>query len=98
SKQLLLLQKVEGGGGGGFGLECQVHALMAAVLLRLAGADPLQTDAEPQPPNGELRQSEQGLGAGEGCSVVGAHCAGQAELLEDPLEGRSAARRVGEEG
>jgi hypothetical protein len=39
---LLLLQEVEGGGLGGFLLQRQVHALVAAVLLRVAGLDALQ--------------------------------------------------------
>lgn len=70
----LLLQEVEGGGRGGFGLECQVHALMASVLLRLAGADPLEADAEPQPTDGELREVVEAGGGGKGQAVVAADC------------------------
>jgi hypothetical protein len=36
-------------------LEGQVHALMAPVLLRSTWFDALDLDAEPQPPDGELR-------------------------------------------
>ena len=43
-------------------------------------------DAQPQPPDRQLAQAEQGMGAGEGHAVVGADGLGQAELLEDALE------------
>jgi hypothetical protein len=44
---------------------------MAPGLLRSAGLDPLNIDAEPQPPDGELGEIEQGVWASEGNSVVG---------------------------
>jgi hypothetical protein len=44
----LLLQAVEARRTGCFGLEGEVHALMAAVLLRPAGFDALDGDAEPE--------------------------------------------------
>lgn len=34
--------------------ESEVHAFMAAVLLRIAGFDALDLDAKPQPPDREL--------------------------------------------
>jgi hypothetical protein len=52
-KALLLLKEVEGGGLGGFFLQRQMHALMAAVLLWMSGLDALQFDPESQPPDGE---------------------------------------------
>ena len=41
----LLLQEVIGCWLGGFGLQGQVHALMAIVLLRVTGLDVLDVDA-----------------------------------------------------
>jgi len=45
---LLLLQEVEGGGFGGFIFECQMHALVATVLLGVAGLNALDLDTESQ--------------------------------------------------
>ena len=42
----LLLQEVLGGRLGGLLLERQMHALMAAVLLRVSGLDTLKIDPE----------------------------------------------------
>lgn len=82
----LLLEEVGGRRPGCFQLEGQMHALMAAVLLRVAGLDPLDLDAEPEPPDRELRQVEQGVGRSEGYAVVGPDRRRQAtELLEGPL-------------
>ena len=60
---------------------------MAAVLLRLAWLDALDGDAQPQPPDREPGEVEQGIGAGEGDAVVGADRDWQATLAEQPLEG-----------
>jgi hypothetical protein len=54
----LLLQEVFGGRLGGLQLQGQVHALVAAVLLRIAGLDPLDFDTEPEPPDRQPAQSE----------------------------------------
>jgi hypothetical protein len=48
----LLLQAVHAGRPGGFLFQRQVHALMTAVLLRMAGLDALDGDAQAQPPDG----------------------------------------------
>ena len=83
----LLLQAVHAWRAGGFLLQGQMHAFMAAVLLRLAGLDALDGDAEAQPPDRELGEVEQGIGAGEGDAVVGADGQRQAALAEQALEG-----------
>ena len=69
---LLLLQEVEGGRLGGLLLQCQVHALVATVLLGMSGLDALDLDAEAQPPDREPGEAEQRIAGGEGHAVVGA--------------------------
>src|SRR3546814_6404710 len=78
----LLLQDVGAGRAGRLLLQRQVHALVAAVLLRLAWFDAFALNAEPEPPDLELRQVLEPVGAGEGNAVVRAYGVGQAALLE----------------
>ncbi len=47
---------------GGLQLQCQVHALMPAILLRIARFDPFNANPQPQPPHRQLREIEQGIG------------------------------------
>src|SRR5947209_19478578 len=64
-----------------------MHALVPAVLLGMTWLDALDRDAEPEPPNGELGEVEQAVGAGEGDAVVGADGVWQAALAKELLEG-----------
>src|SRR5262249_20815115 len=63
-----------------------MHAFMAAVLLRVTGLDALDLDAEPEPPDRELGEVEEGIRTGEGDAIVGADGLGQAEFLENGLK------------
>jgi hypothetical protein len=73
----LLLQTVHARGTSGFGFERKMHALMPAILLRMTGLDAFDGDAQTQPPDGEFGKVEQGVGRGEGNTVVGADAARQ---------------------
>src|SRR5437762_7082159 len=94
----LLLQEVLGGRLGGLLLERQMHALMAAVLLRVARLDAFDVDPQPQPPHRQAGEAEEGVGAGKGSSVIGANRCRQAEVLKSPFKyGKSVQRlSVGE--
>jgi hypothetical protein len=54
----LLLQEVRTGRLGGFFLQGQMHALMAAVLLRMTRPDPFNPNPQAQPPNRQFAQVE----------------------------------------
>src|ERR1700747_309064 len=84
----LLLQEVFSRRLGGLELQGQMHTLMPAVLLRMAGLDPLDLDAEPEPPDRQPAQSEQRIGTGKGNAVVGANGPRQAKFLEGTLTHR----------
>ncbi len=96
-KAVLLLQAVEAWRSCCFLLQGQVHALVAAILLRMARLDTFDRNPEPEPPDRELGEIEQGIGAGEGHAVIGADGKRQAALAEQALEGcdgRVFARRI----
>jgi hypothetical protein len=61
----LLLESVQARRPSRLCLEGAVHALMAAVLLWMAGLDALEGDAEPEPPHRQLREIVEAIRAGE---------------------------------
>jgi hypothetical protein len=72
---------------GGLLLERPVHALVAAVLLRLAGGNALGPDAELDPPNRQPRQPAR-CDRGERRPVIRANRQRPPELAEGRLEDR----------
>jgi hypothetical protein len=64
-----------------------MHALVAAVLLGMAGLDAFDGDPESEPPDGELGEIEQTVRTGERDAIVGTDRRGQAAFLEELLEG-----------
>ena len=78
----LLLQAILLWWSGSLLLQGQVHALVSAVLLRVARLDALDGNAEAQPPDRELAEIEQGIGTGEGNAIVGADGERQSALGE----------------
>src|SRR3954453_4062911 len=81
----LLLQEVLAGRLGGLQLERQMHAFVAAVLLRVAGLDALDLDAKAEPPNRELGEIQEGIWTGKRHTIIGTDGLGQAELHEGSL-------------
>ena len=75
-----------------------MHALVAAVLLRMSRLDAFDRNAEAKPPDRELGEIEQAIGTGEGHAVVGADRERQASLTEQSFEGRAGALRPGRRG
>ena|SRR5580698_942358 len=59
-----------------------MHALVAAVLLRMPRLDTFDADTEPQPPDREFAQVEQRLSGSERNAVITADVGGQAALSE----------------
>src|SRR6266849_11062596 len=68
-------------------LERLMHPFVRAVLLRRRGAGALMLNAEPQPPDIELRQAVN-PGRRERDTIVGANRVRQAVLAEQPVEDR----------
>jgi hypothetical protein len=66
TKTRLLLEDVAAGRAVRLLLEGQMHALMAAILLRVAGPDALEGGAQPQPPDRRFREIAEAVWAGEG--------------------------------
>jgi len=57
---------------------------MAAVLLRLAGLDPLDLNAEPEPPDRQAAEVEQAIGGGKRDAVIGTDAERQPAFQEQP--------------
>ena len=53
-KTILLLEAIGPRRSGGFFFEREMHALVTAVLLRMAWLDALDRNAEPEPPHRQL--------------------------------------------
>ncbi len=84
---LLLLDLIACGRPCGLSLQGQVHALVASVLLRIAGLDAFDGDAEAEPPDGKPREIEEAVGRGEGNTIVGADGGGETAFAEETFEG-----------
>ena len=63
---VLLLQKVGARRARCLLLEREVHPFMPAILLRMAGLDAFDADAQPEPPDRQPRKVEEAVGGGEG--------------------------------
>jgi len=73
-----------------------MHPLVGPVLLGTGGQDPLMLDAQPYPPDVELREAVD-AGGGKRHAVVGAKGPRQAVLAEEAIEDGSDARALGRE-
>src|SRR5260370_7325952 len=82
----LLLQKIGSRRLGGFSLQGQMHALMAAVLLRMTRLDPFNANTEPEPPDRKFAQVKQGVATNERHAIDVAEPARQAPPLKNPLQ------------
>jgi hypothetical protein len=63
-----------------------MHACRAAVLLGVSGGNALESNAEPQPPDGELAQPVERVRGGKGDAVIGADGVGQPKILKGALK------------
>src|SRR5690606_23894307 len=87
-KRPLLQLRCRAGRLGRFSLQRSVHALMRPVILRLPGPGPLQSNAQADPPDGQLRKPRQRVRP-ERNSIIRADHLRESVLPEDPLEGNS---------
>ena len=84
----LLLQKIVAGWLCRLLLECQVHPLVAPVLLGMDGFDAFDSDTRPQPPDRKSTQAELGMRRGERHTVVGSDCRRETKRLESAFKYR----------
>lgn len=73
---------------GRFLLQRQMESLMSPVLLRVPWINPIELDAQLEPPHRQVRQLR-GPGRGKRRPVIGAQCAGQPEVPKRPLQPRA---------
>jgi hypothetical protein len=69
----LLLEDVSGGGLGRLFLQRQMHPLVSTILLGMARFDPLDRDAEAEPPDRQFAQPIERVSGGERHAIVGAN-------------------------
>ena len=72
-----------------------MQAFVPPVLLGMAGGDPLEADAQPQPPDRERAQAVERVGRREGQAVVRPNGLRQTKLAEHPLERRDRQGQLG---
>src|SRR5690606_25870216 len=82
----LLLQEVHARRTGGLLLEGSMHALVLAVLVRTTRLDPLDRDAEAQPPDGQPGQIVEPIGRCEGEAIVASYRGWQTAIGEETSE------------
>lgn len=73
-----------------------MNSLMGAVLLGVSGQDPLMLDAQPEPPDVELREAVDAGGC-EGHAAIGAKGARPPVIAKKPLEDGPDALALGRE-
>jgi hypothetical protein len=81
-KLSLLLKEVSPRGLGGFFLQGEMHALVPSILLRVAGLDAFNADAQAEPPDGEFAEMKQSVRGSERHSIIAADVGRQAALLK----------------
>jgi hypothetical protein len=82
----LLLEEVGGGRLRGLFFQGEMHAFVAAILLRMARLDALNANAEAKPPDGKFAEVEQSIGRRKRDTIVAADVSRQATFLEQPLK------------
>src|SRR5438132_13201101 len=63
-----------------------MHPLMATVLLRMTWRDPLQLDAQAEPPHRELAEAIEGMRGGKRQPVIGSNLLRETKFFERALE------------
>ena len=83
----LLLEEVgEAAGLVALFFQGEVHAFVAAILLRMARLDALNANVEAKPPDGKFAEVEQSMGRCKRDTIVAADVSRQATFLKKPLK------------